>query len=235
MRRSIAILGWMMLGAFASSAGFGFVLYASNQDRARLIQEAATATQEANQLRAANDALVAEANQKLQQAEAQVAEALKIVKRYEEEKALLEQTEPLIKPSARELRGWKEALSYGLGISVSVPPQSTAEESLDTLVALGPASLGRATREQWMSIAKYNAETEKSLLANLQNASEQRYAVDNRVLVGVKGRLGDLPGDVYFFRVVQSGVPTHLIWARANGVVTDRQVLNALSTLTFKS
>lgn len=231
MKRSISVLLWILVGALASGVGIGYFLHAANADRRELVTEAEQAKQEAAATKAANDQLADEANKKLADASEEVANAQKLLKEYQDERLLMTQAVPLTQPTARQLKLWSEQVSVGLGVSVHLPPGNQALATDSSLVALrsgDPAG-------QWLSIAAYDDQQDRTLSQSLQNAEPVKYLVGTHLLLGVRGKLSDLPGNVYVLHAQSAASSTHLFWARSSTSIPDETILQTLATLNFRS
>lgn len=235
MKRSIAILFWILLGAVASAAGVGYFFHEANVDRQRLANEAQAAKDLLAQTKAASQKLADEANKKLADASKEVADAQLALKAAQEENALRNKAVTLVKPDARTLRGWLETINLPLGISLRVPTTMQATSTNQLLAAYVRPQTSFTSADQWLSISSYDKTHETDLKKSLKETESLVYQVQNRLLVGMRGKLADLPGFVYVLRVGNATTSTHLIWARTSAAVTDQKALDVLATLSFRS
>lgn len=235
MRRSIAVLFWILVGALASAGGVGYFFHQANVDRQRLTDEAQSSKDLLEKTKTASQQLADEANKKLADASQEVAKAQQALKTMQEERALQAKAVPLAKPDARTLRGWPETVNLPLGISLRLPSTMQSTSTDGVLAAYLRPRFSYETVQQWLSISAYDKTHESDLEQSLKETQSVIYQVQNRFLIGVKGKLSDLPGMVYVLRVGNNATSTHLIWARTNAGVTDEKVLDVLSTLSFQS
>jgi hypothetical protein len=234
MKRSITFLFWMLLGAAASAAGVGYFFHQANVDRQRLVIETQTARDLLAQTKAASQKLADEANKKLADASKEVADAQQALKLSQEENALRNRAVALVKPDARTLRSWLETIHLPLGISLRLPTAMQTTSTNNALAAFLRTTSNQMT-DQWLSISAYDKTRELDLKKSLKETEPLVYQVQNRLLIGMRGKLADLPGIVYVLRVGDAATSTHLIWARTNAAVTDEKVLDVLATLSFRS
>lgn len=235
MKRSIAVLFWILIGAVASAAGVGYFFHQANADRQRLVNEAQTAKDLLAQTKAASEKLAAEANKKLADASKEVADAQDALKIAQEQNALRDKAVPLTKPDARSMRGWPEVVNLPLGISLRLPTTLQATSTESVLASYVRPRTAAEAAEQWLSVTSYDKAHETDLKKSLKDTETLVYQVQNRLLVGMRGKLADLPGFVYVLRVGDAATSTHLIWARTNATVTDQKALEVLATLSFRS
>ncbi len=232
MRRSIAVLCWILVGAFAAGSAIGYFLYQANHDRVRLAETVRKAEEQVSQIKTAQEKTANEANRKVAEASAEVTRTQDLLKRYEEERKLLLKAIPL-NMDPRKLKTWSESVSYPLGVSIRLPPGMNATQTEEALV-VGKASNTSGT-DQWLSISAYNAQAERQLTDRLTDQVPRVYVVNDRILNGVRGKMADLPGYVYLFDIIHNATSTHLIWARSGADMTESKVLETLSTLAFRT
>ena len=234
MKRSMAIFLWILLGALASGLAIGFFLHRANTDRERLVMEIDKAKQQAEETMNANRKLVAEADQKLSGASAEVDHAQELIKQYELERDLLLHATRLDKPTPNQLRSWKTFLSLPLGISLQTPPGSyaTSNEALVS-VRIDDSIAGGS---DWLDITLYDRAYEVSRAQELVDAtSTLTYLVDGHLLSGVRGRIRDTAVFGSVLRVMAHGTTTHLLWLRPRVGISDQTILRTLATLIFRS
>jgi hypothetical protein len=232
MRRSISVILWILVGACASGIGIGVFFVQANRDRARLIEEAERARREAEDAQAMTDRLAEEANAKVTAANAEVSKARELLKKYEEERALLANAKALTPPNGRLLRSWSEAFSIPLGVSVKLPPGTRALRWDDVLAA---GTWTTSSTDQWLNVFFYRPNDETILRRSVPEAESVAYLVDGQLLVGVRGALADGSGTLYVLRTLAGATSTHLLWASTNDAVNETRLLETLATLQFKS
>ncbi len=229
------ILIWILVGAVASGLGVGYALHQSNADRARLMQEARQARAQADAAHALQVRVAEEANQKLTTAANEIAKAQQTIQQLEEERTLIAQAEVLKKPGLATLKHWSAAISLPLGLSIQLPPLTTGAPNEATLIAttISP-TFPKVLEQQWLSIAPYQASLEQEISSQLKDTTAITYAVQGRLLRGVRGHHADTPEMLYLLRVQQFASSTHLIWAKAAHPITEQTILDTLATLSFR-
>lgn len=221
-----------MVGAFAAGSAIGYFLFRANHDRVRLAETVRKAEEQVDQVKAAQEKTAEDANRKVAEASAEVTRTQTLLKRYEEERALLLQAIPL-RMDPRKLKTWSESVSYPLGVSIRLPPGMSAVQTDEALV-VGKASNTSGT-DQWLSISAYDKQAETELTNRLVDPVARVYVVNDRILNGVRGKMADLPGYVYLFDIIHNATSTHLIWARSGADITESKVLETLSSLAFRT
>jgi len=208
-----SIFGWILLGAFAATIGTGYFLYASNMDRAKLVEATEQAKKQSADLAVASKKLADEANTKLDRASSEIKDAQELIKQYNEERDLLARAELLVRTRASTT--WKEWLNVPLGFSIRLP---TVNKNAGNELYF---DFG------WLQIQPYDAGREAAWRAQTTSTSEVVYFVDGRLLIGTRGSewlLHDLSG----------ASSTVLIRAKPGNAQSEKNFLESLSTLTFR-
>lgn len=206
MGRAAQAITYLLIGAAATGAGAAFFLYQTNADRSALIAQAEEAKRQVAEAVTTGKAVTDEANRKLDAAAQEVAKAKARVAALEEEREWLAKAQTLT--TSRLAQSWKEWLNYTHGFTTKLPPTVTEPKNDSTGLDAG-----------WIVIRPYRNET---------IALETAYVVKDHVLIGAKSDTS------WLFRVQSSGNITHLVYAYPNVRVTERTILDALSTLTFR-
>lgn len=237
MKRATPLILAILLGALAAGAGIGIFLKLANDDRHRLAAALEDARVTAEQAVKDKQAIANDANQKVEEANAEVAKAQRVVENIKEEQKLMLAAEKLTKPSSYLLRNWSHVVSLSQGIGLSLPPDTGIES--DTSAALtavmSGANAGVTEDRRWLSITPYDANREQEMLASFATSTNISYVVDGVLLTG---KTGTMPGGVVtmVLRVRSSGVPTHLLWIKNPGTLGSGDGFKRLlSTLEFDS
>ncbi len=228
MRRSFAILIWILLGALAASLGIGSVLLHAKQERAELEQKLQTETALTASLRQEQKQTIEEAN-KAVLAAAQTASATReLLNTLTQEQTALEQASPL--PTSAQTNRWYQTIAFPLGISIRTPP-FTYTTSTDTLIE-STIQTNDPEPTVWLSISRYDATNFEDLTRSLTEIESINYRLNQTLITGIRGRS---PGGsiIFVLRTQRRGLSTHLIWARPTGRLTETQFLDSLSTLLF--
>lgn len=234
MRRYGSVILPILLGGFAVAAGMGFFLKKANDDRERLAEIAIQAEKESKKAQSAQELAIREANRKLDAANTEITKAQQTIQALQEERELVASAERLPLPDARVLKGWKEAVSIGQGVSVKFPTGNDIAEndkSALTIQRSVPMETLPSEDPRWFSITPHDARLESELLASFSTSSPVSYFVDGRLLLGRRGRIGASSDDVFVLSVRAKGQTTHLLWLRSPKTTSP---LNILSTLDFK-
>ncbi|MEI7512641.1 MAG: hypothetical protein WCK01_04255 [Candidatus Uhrbacteria bacterium] len=196
----------LTLGALAAGAGTVVVVYRANNDRSALISQAQQARAQAEETTRNTKDLVAEANKKVETAGQEVAKAQARIQALEVERRMLANAIPLTKP--KTAAGWKEFVSMPLGFTISLPTPNVEPQFTQTSFDAG-----------WLLISKYNGEPV---------AYDKSFLLQNHLLIGSSTETS------WTYLIQSNGEPTMLIRAYTNANITDKTVLDVLSTLTFK-
>ena len=199
-------LGFLFLGAVAAGAGTAVVVFKANHDRTALIAQASEARAQAIQAAQNSQEVVDEANRKVEMASQEVAKAQARIQALEDERRMLATATPISKPKASV--NWKEFVSIPLGFTIRMPTPAVDPQFTQTSFDAG-----------WLLITKYNGEP-------VERA--ESYLVQNHLLIGSKT-------DTSWTYLVQSnGEPTLLVRAYTSQAVSNKLILDVLSTLTFR-
>lgn len=233
MRRATTILIGILLGALAAGLGVGFFLKKANRDREELAAQVEATVREANEAR---QTAIADANRKLQAANAEVGKAQAIIKGLQEERELLLKAVPLAQPSGRSLKGWNDVVALDLGVAMKYPENSGVETNDEQALTLVKTSAGSSGDGRWFSLIPYDGDLEQELLSSLATSTPLSYIVNGRILTGVKGSLADQSGTIFVLRVRYGGQTTHLMWIRDQGSGSNLPLItNLLASLRFQT
>ena len=236
MRGVSSILLCILLGALAAGAGVYVFLYKANQDRERLASVAVQAQEQSQAAIAQSAQTIEDANSKLAAANAEMSQAQLAIKKLQDERALILSAVPLMAPTPRTLKTWKEALDISLGISCKFPPTFHVQLNDGTALTLArgaTTSTNETSSSRWLSIIPYDLSSETELEANLTSSTPVTYLVDGHVLVGVQGSLNSSTDNVFVLRAESQGTSTHLIWAEDTAANGPQNILSTLATLNF--
>jgi hypothetical protein len=235
MQRVASVIFSILLGAIAVGIGMGVFLHKANSDRQRLEQLALEAQSKSQQAQDQSQRAVLEANAKLKAANDEVVRAQATLKAIEEERSLLEKAEFLAEPKPETLKGWSEAISLPLKVSVRIPPKNEIEENSDQ--ALVVSSLGdggqAAVGQRWLQITAYDTRLESELVGAMASTTPIMFNLRGRLLKGTRGTTAS--GETYVLRATSLGQDSHLIWIREPSKSTrEKYLLQILATLSFK-
>jgi hypothetical protein len=208
MGRAAQSITFLLIGAVAAASGTGYFLYRANTDRVELAAESETARAQADAAARSAQQLAEEANRKLAIASQEVAKAQERIRLLEEERDFLARAETLTRP--RYVASWKEWVNVTHGFSVRLP-----------LSAKEPDNDDRGLNTGSITIKPYDASTEPTEQTTV-------YAVDGHLLIGTRS------SEAWVFRVQSEGKSTHTILAYPSRTMTERTLLDILSTLTFR-
>ena len=238
MQRYTSVVLSILLGAVAVGIGMGVFLHKANSDRQRLEQVALDAQGKSREAQDLSQRAIQEANAKLAAANDEVAKAQATLKAIEDERLLLAKAEVLDEPKAEALKGWAEAVSLPLEVSLRIPPKNAIEEnsgSALTVAADTKADSSSTTLSElrWLQITPYSERLESELVGAMASTTPVMYSVHGRLLKGARGLTQN--GETYVLRVSSLGQNTHLVWGREMGkTARDKRLLQVLATLAFK-
>ncbi|HVM90712.1 MAG TPA: hypothetical protein VMU11_02345 [Verrucomicrobiae bacterium] len=207
MGRLAQALGFLTLGALAAGAGTAAVVIKANADINALQAQAADAQTRAAGAISDSKKLSDEANRKLESASQEIAKAQARIQALEDERKLIANATPLSSPKAAA--GWKEYVSIPLGFTIRMPAPAVDPQFTDHSFDAG-----------WLLITPYEGESVDA---------DESYLVKNHVIFGQSSN------GSHTYVVQSDGMPSLLIRAFPNSGITDKQVLDVLSTLTFKN
>jgi hypothetical protein len=213
MAKSWSIFGWILLGALATAIGTGYFLYQANSDRARLVDATEQARKQSEDLASASRKLADEANNKLTNASDEIRAAQELIRKYNEERELLAKAEPLIK--TRASTSWKEWINLPLGYTLRLPPNN-ANSGNEMFFDFG-----------WLRIQPYDPGREAMWRKQTTTTGDLVYFVDGHLLIGTRG-------NEWILRDQSGASSTILIWAKPANALAEKNLLEALSTLTFR-
>ncbi|MCK9361264.1 hypothetical protein M0Q28_03465 [Patescibacteria group bacterium] len=206
MPRAVNAIGLILLGALAAGGGAAFFLYQANTDRLALIAKAEEARLIADEAARSGRTVTDEANRKLDAASQEIAKAQARIRALEEERTWLAKATTLT--TSRIATTWKEWINFTLGVTVKLPPTVTDVKIADANLDAG-----------WLVIKPYKDE-------NI--STDTAYLVKGHLLIGSKTETS------WMFRVQSNANITHVVYVYPNPRVTERTILDALSTLTFR-
>lgn len=234
MRRSLAVLVWILVGAIASGAGMSFALHRSNEDRVRLTRLA----EEANARAASLEKTSSELSASMRLATEEVGHIQSELQHLRGWQTELKDATPLIPLRAAQTKGWSEFASVPLGVSIRIPPGMQANTSDDGVFLKTLANQrGRSIEEQWLGLSRYTRERQQDIYAHshIADSGPVRYTLGNRLLTGIAGKLGDTPDQkLYLLSIQENATSTYLLWAKTVDGVSERTILDTLATLSFR-
>lgn len=233
MRRSLAVLCWILIGAVASGAGMSFALHRSNQDRVRL----ARILEEAN----VRSASLEKVDTKISDGARALAEELRRTQselaHLRDWQTQLKDATPLLPLRPAQTKGWGEFASVPLGVSIRIPPSMQANTSDDGVFLKTLANQrGRSIEEQWLGLSRYTHEREQDIYAHgrIQDPESIRYTLNNRLLIGTAGKMNDANQKLFLLSIQENATSTYLVWAKTVDGVNERTILDTLATLSFR-
>ena len=229
MKQSFAIFSYILIGAAAAGVGIGFFLFQANQDRAELVAQKIEAEKQAEELLAASNRIAEEANQKIEQASDEVNKTRERLKILEEEQAMIKKADILTRASRTQY--WEEILHLPLGFTVRIPRTSEEITNVTSTLVVGPR---RNYEEPWVELNEWSQDKEQELTARLKDPKELLYLVDGQLIVGQKGILDD-GANAFVFRVQSGGASTLVIWVKEDSGFDDDDVIDMISSFTFRS
>jgi hypothetical protein len=206
MPRAVNAIGLILLGALAAGSGAAFFLYQANADRTALIAKAEEARLIADEAARSGRNVTDEANRKLDAASQEIAKAQARIRALEEERSWLAKATTLI--TSRTATNWKEWINFTLGVTVKLPATVTEPKSDESGFDAG-----------WLVVKPYK---------NENIPTDWAYVVKGHLLLGTKTDTS------WIFRVQSNANITHIVYVYPNPRVTERTILDALSTLTFR-
>lgn len=228
MRRSFAILIWILLGALAASLGIGSVLLHAKQERDDLAQKLQLEEAQTDRLAQEHQETIQEANRTVMAALRNASATRELLNAITQEQTSLEEAVPLV--SSLQTKRWPQTISFPLGISIRAP-LFTVTTSTDTLVeSTVTTSDGQAGT--WLFVTRYEAQRFQDLGNTLSDARIVNYRLNQTLIAGKRGTSSD-GSTLFILRTQRRGQPIHLIWARIMGSMTEERILDSLSTLLF--
>jgi hypothetical protein len=206
MKQDTPLFVAVLMGAAATAIGMGIFLKMANDDRARLAGEIDRAHETAAQAVAEKERIAGEASDKIEEANAEILNAQRVLADIEKERRLLAEAVHLEKPAPSTVRNWRTVIASALGVSLSLPPSTEIDENDERLFT--SVRTGR-TNAPWLSIFPFDARDAAEREAVLTNPEELAYLVDGHLLSGIEGMRND--ERTWLFRVWQSASTTHLI------------------------
>ncbi len=227
MRRSLAILVWILLGALAASLGIGSVLLNAKHDREALEQKLAAEESRVTNLQQQHDQFIAEANRTVEAAVRNASATRDLLNTITQEQDTLDRATPLI--TSAQAKRWSQTISFPLGISIRTPSFAITT-STDTLIQ--STTFVDGATAAWLSITRYDQTRADDLTRYLSSTEAINYRLNQTLITGTRGTASD-GSSVLVLRTQRRGTPTHLIWIKLTGQMTQARVLDSLSTLLF--
>jgi len=203
----------------------------ANDDRARLAGEIGRAHTLAEQAVHEKERIASEASDKVDQANAEIQNAQRVLADIEKERRLLAHAVRIETLGSRELRGWSAAIAETLGVSLFLPPGSVVSTNDATLFTAIPR--GSSDAAPWLRVTPFDVRIAAEREATLSDTKELAYLVDGHLISGVEGKRGN--ERTWLFRVWQSASTTHFIQITDPGTLGDNAgVTRFLGTMTFE-
>jgi len=238
MKRATPVLLAILLGALASGIGVGIFLKFANDDRNRLASELEAARKTAEAAEADKEKLAREANEKVEEANAEVLHAQDVLNSLKEEQEQIVLAKTLRKPATYEIRGWKSVLSFHQEVGLFLPGSTEVEmDSGEALLAVKQSAKEGPTQDtRWLSVTPYAPSAEAELTGSFTTSTSLSYLIDGRLVTGRKGAVRDTGEQMLVLRVRKDGESTHLIWIKDPGTLgSGNGFERLLSTFEFNS
>lgn len=226
MRRSFAILVWILLGALAASLGIGSVLLHARQERDTLEQKLLVEEAQTKRLTEEHAQTVQEANRTVIAALRTASATRDLLNAITQEQVALESATPLI--SSSQAKRWPQTISFPLGISLRTP-LFVITTSTDTLVQ---SAFNSSASVNWLTITRFEEAQAQTLVRTLTSPTGVSYRLNQTLITGTRGTAVD-GSTVFVLHTQRRGVPSHLIWAKVTNSMTEERILDSLSTLLF--
>ncbi len=225
MRRAFPVLLSILIGAIAVGGGMFVYLTKANADRARLAGIAEKAQQDSKTAIETSQRTIEEANKKVDAANVEITKAQKLVADMREERQLLATATKITAPTPKSLKGWKEAVSIGLGVTFKFPATLHVDTNDDSGLTLADAN-GRV-----FSLTTYDERLETDLMASFVTSTPVSFDANGRLFVGTRGKISSDQGTVFLLRLRHDGTTSHLLWMRLD----ERTTETLLSTIDLRS
>ncbi len=190
MNRASSVFLFVLLGAFAVGIGVVPFYVLANKDRHVLATDLETAKAQAAQAEADKQKLADEANARVNDANAEVDKAQKLVTSLKEEQQLMSTAVTLPKTGSRELLAWTAVVSVPQHVSVFIPKTAAVESDTgDGLrVMTSPTSSDPYARgDIWFQVLPYDDVKEQEFLADVASSTDVAYVIDDQLVAGKKG------------------------------------------------
>lgn len=238
MRRSLAIILWILIGALASGASIGWVLRSANHDRETLARSLGNAKEHIKSLEKLNQ----ETSQSLSLTAQEVGRLQSELATLQSWQRILKNATPLTPPPPIRLRGWSEFASVPMGAAIRVPSGSQARTNDDGLfLRTQPKPGQQGIEEQWLVLVKYNQNREKEFYKNssYDTSGPVSYSLDNRLISGSRtyagtGSTRTHETTSFILSVQDNATSTYLVWAKTVPGIDERTILDTLATLSFR-
>ncbi len=233
MRRSLAVLIWILIGALAAGVGMSLALQRANQDRTSL----ARALQNANQRIQALEISLGENSGKSAVLTEELDRVQTELDRLRNWQTRLHNATPLTPLRPAQTKGWSEFASVPLGVSIRVPPGMQANTSDDgVFLKKFTNQHGLAIEEQWLGLSRYTPIRKQDIYTHSQmrEATSVNYILGSRLFEGTKGMLDEPGQSLFLFSIQENATSTYLVWAKTVEGVSERTILDTLAMLSFK-
>lgn len=228
MRRSFAILVWILLGALAASLGIGSVLLNAKEERDGLERKLQTEEARGSRLQQEHELTILEANRTVAAAVRNASATRDLLNALTQEQSALERATLLV--SSTLSKRWPQTIAFPLGISIRTPTYA-ASTSTDTLIQ-SLITLPDGYPSAWLSISRFDKTRAEELTRFLTNTETVYYRLNQTLITGTRGISTD-GATIFVLHTQRRGVPTHLIWSKVTGKITQQLILDSLSTLLF--
>ncbi len=236
MRHAWKMLGWILAGALAASAGLGIFLYQANRDRAELVRLLQAAEARVKDAETSQRTTATEADQKIRQASEEVKRAEALLAALKEERDALTRAVTLTR--SRAVTSWKETVSLPLGVSLRTPSgfdvvssQGSDGQPRLAVYATSPSTSTSTESRAWLVITPYT-EASKAVEQSTTKGEDRSYLVAGKLLIGKAGTTSSGEAGIVL-RAQAVASSTHLIIANLSQPGSEKRLLEVLSTLTF--
>lgn len=236
MRHAWKMLGWILAGALASSAGLGIFLFQANRDRAELVRLLQAAEVRVKDAETNQRTTASEADQKIRQASEEVKRAEALLAALKEERDALTRAVTLTR--SRAVASWKETVSLPLGVSLRTPSgfdvvvgQVSDGQPRLAVYATSPTTSTSTESRAWLVITPYT-EASQAIEQSTTKGEDRAYLVAGKLLIGKAGTMSSGEAGV-ILRAQAVASSTHLIVANVSQPGSEKRLLEVLSTLTF--
>ena len=234
MKRGLAVLFAVLLGAIMTGIGVVPFLVMANQDRNRLHSELTEQQVQAQQLEEEKQRIADEANKRVEEANAEIERAQKILDEAEEDQRLIASADRLIYPSARETYRWSKTISVYQELEFLLPPKSQTISDNAAGISIGiQEDDAEESSAPWLRVLPYKDATKDFLSRSLSDTEPIAFVVDDTLLKGVVSTSTD--ADIAFLlEARRSSTSTHLIWISSNALIkTESAIKQFLATFDF--
>lgn len=224
MSRTLKVIGLIAIGAAATGISTGYFLFVANRDRLELSQKIIAAEQHVKDLERQSESLADDAEDRIKQANEEVKKAQERVIALQQEQALFKQATEL-KPT-KAAQSWEEVLSIPLGITVRIPPNANEDQTTNIITA----KVGDRF-DNWLQIEPYvEGRIEAMKPTNASSSSDYLASTNDALLIGTRYVMQD-KSIQYVLKLQKNASSTHAIFLNTQSGITDKQILETLSTI----